>query len=216
VQHGYRPENIKMLIKTELINGNYKIAERYINVLKNTFHYRKWAEFYEKMLYKPALVLSDPELGEKIRLLPGKDFFVIGDDLTNLELFLQVSPSNKRVFETKMARLLLEKDLIEIVTEVRKMKDIGYTYLPRHIEEAVIAYKYFTKQVPDLGGLSIKPETETRFNQYISMFNYYGGKKSILEKMMKKSERNTFWYFLQFNVVKMDFRRTMDDKNFVY
>jgi hypothetical protein len=34
VQHGYRPENIKMLIRTELINGNFRIAERYINVLK--------------------------------------------------------------------------------------------------------------------------------------------------------------------------------------
>ena len=74
VQHGYRPENIKMLIKTEMINGNFKVAERYINVLKKTMHYKKWSEKYEKMLFTPDLVNSDPELGGKIRLLPGMIF----------------------------------------------------------------------------------------------------------------------------------------------
>ncbi len=95
VQHGYRPENIKMLIKTELINGNFKIAERYINVLKKTLHYKNWAEKYEKMLFKPELVNSDPELGEKIRLLPEKDFYIVTDDFRNIEMLLQVNPDNR-------------------------------------------------------------------------------------------------------------------------
>jgi hypothetical protein len=81
VQHGYNPENIKLLIKTELINGNYKIAERYINVLKKTLHYGTWAEKYEKMLSDRQLINSDPELGEKISLLPKKDFFVVTNDI---------------------------------------------------------------------------------------------------------------------------------------
>ena len=75
VQHGYRPENIKMLIKTELINGNFKIAERYINVLKKTLHYKNWAEKYERMLFKPELVNSDPELGQKDQTASQKGFF---------------------------------------------------------------------------------------------------------------------------------------------
>ncbi|MBP1667402.1 MAG: hypothetical protein H6Q23_2262 [Bacteroidetes bacterium] len=39
VQNGYTPENIKMLIRTELINNNFRVAERYLNVLKRTLKY---------------------------------------------------------------------------------------------------------------------------------------------------------------------------------
>ena len=117
VVSGYRPENTKMLIKTELINGNYKIAERYINVLRRTLYYKKWALKYEKMLFNPDLINSDPELGEKIRLLPRKDFFINPDDFNNIESILVDNPDNKRAFEYKLARMLLDKDLKAVVRE---------------------------------------------------------------------------------------------------
>jgi len=199
VRYGYRPENIKLLIKTELINGNYKIAERYFNILKKTFHYRSWAKNNEKMLYNPALINSDPELGEKIRLLPKKDFFVRSNDVQNIELILMANPDNKRAFEYKIARLLLEKDLGAVVNEVKKMKRMGYNYIPRHIEEAVVEFINLNKEIPDLGGLTISPETELRFIQYLTTYNLNNGEnKSGIEKEMTKAGRNTFWYYLQF------------------
>jgi hypothetical protein len=205
VQHGYTPENIKLLIKTELIDGNYKVAERYINVLKRTLHYKGWAEKYEKMLFNPGLINSDPELGEKIRLLPKKDFFIATNDAQNIDLLLKDYPDNKIAFEYKMARLLLEKDLLEVTSEVKKMKAIGYKNIPRHIEEAVLELVNVTKELPDLGGLYIRSETEWRFIQYRTILNSYRGNKSLLEKAMKKTEKNTFWYYLQFNVIKSVF-----------
>jgi len=198
VQHGFRPENIKMLIKTELINGNYRIAERYINILKKTLHYKGWAEKYEKMLYEPESIISDPELGEKIRMLPKRDFFISPDDAKNIELFLKVNPDNKRAFEYKLARLLLEKDLLKVVSEVKEMKEIGYVNFPRHIEEAIVAFSELAKKVPDLGGLSVSRDTERRFIEYKRVFNSYRGNKSLIDKTMKKAEKDTFWYYLQY------------------
>ena len=216
VQHGYTPENIKLLIKTELIDGNYKIAERYINVLKKTLHYKGWAEKYEKNLFNPDLINSDPELEEKIRLLPKKDFFIATNDVQNIELLLKDYPDNKIAFEYKIARLLLEKDLLEIVSEVKKMKKIGYVNIPRHIEEAVLSLINVTKELPDLGGLSVSLETERRFIQYRTTFNSYSGNKSLLEKAMKKTEKNTFWYYLQFNIVRSDFFERNPVENSIY
>jgi hypothetical protein len=216
VQHGYRPENIKLLIKTELINGNYKIAERYINVLKKTLHYKMWAEKYEKMLLNPALINSDRELGEKVRLLPKRDFFILTDDAKNIERLLKENPDNKRAFEYKMARLLLEKDLLEVGSEVKKMKDIGYANIPRHLEEAVLALMNVTKEFPDLGGLSIRAETKRSFLQYRNTINSYSSNKSLLEKVMKKTEKNTFWYYLQFSVMRSDFFKRNPVDNSIY
>jgi hypothetical protein len=199
VRFGYRPENIKFLIKTNLINGHYKIAERYIKVLKRTLHYKSWAEKYEKMLYDPIMITSDTELWERIRLLPEKDFFIRSNDVQNIELFLIANPDNKRAFEYKMARLLLEKDFETLIYEIRKMKDMGYSYIPRHIEEAVVEYIYVYKKHPDLGGLIVSSETEMRFVQYNS-FNDPGnkGNKKWLEKEMEEKWGNTFWYYLQY------------------
>ena len=72
VMKGHSPEGFKMLIKTELITGNYKVASKYIDILKNTIFYRKEAIAFEKLLFNDAALNADPELGEKKknRLVP--------------------------------------------------------------------------------------------------------------------------------------------------
>jgi hypothetical protein len=216
VQHGYTPENIKMLIKTELINNNFRVAERYLVVLGKTLRYRSWAKKYMEMLYKPEQVMSDQELGEKIRLMPVEDFFIQTDDAKNIDLLLGSNPYNRKAFEYKAARLLLEKDIIAVTEEVKKMKAMGYTSIPRHIDEAVVAFRNFSIESPYLGGLYSKPDTEERFARYQRTINNYKGDRSLIEKSLKKSEKNTFWYYLQFGTIKLDIMRNPPVDNSIY
>ncbi len=53
---GLNPEGLKMLIKTELINGNYKTASKYISVLKKAPFYRSEAKAYESLLFNDNAV----------------------------------------------------------------------------------------------------------------------------------------------------------------
>jgi len=216
VQHGYTPENIKMLIKTELISRNFRVAERYLTVLSKTLHYRSWAQKYRKMLDRPELVNSDPELGEKIRLMPVEDFFILPDDAKNLDQLLKSNPHNRNAFEYKVAKLLLEKDLVAVSEEVKNMKAMGYTSIPRHIDEAVVALKNFSKETADLGGLSSDPDTEERFEKYIGIINKNGGNRSLIGKTLGKDEKNTFWYYLQFGTIKRDVIRNAPVDNSIY
>ncbi len=216
VQHGYRPECLKMLVKTELINGNFKVAERYINVLKNTFHYKKWTEKYERMLFKPELVKSDPDLGEKFRLLPKKDFFIVTDDFGNLERLLASNPDNRIAFEYKIARLLLEKDLMEVGSNVKKLKDLGYVHIPRHIEEAVVSLVNVTREFPDLGGLLISSDTDQRFIKYFSDLKPFNGNRKLIEKDLRKADQNTFWYYLQFGRIQNGLIKSGPVDNSIY
>ena len=207
VQHGYRPETIKMLIKTELISGNFKIAARYINVLKKTLHYRTWVEKYEKMLFKPEFVNSDPELGGKLKLVPKNDFFIYTDDFRNIEILLLGNPDNRLAFEYKIAKLLLEKDLMAVGSEIKNLKGLGYSHIPRHMEEAVVSLVNITGEFPDLGGLSISKDTEQRFFRYFSDLKAFKGNRGLIEKGLSKTDKNTFWYYLQFGVINSDFFR---------
>ena len=198
VKNGYRPENIKMLIKTSLINKKYRIAERYINILSKTIHFKNMARHYREMLNNPVLVNSDIELGKKIDMLPKNDFFIRDFDDQNIELFLMANPYNKTAFEYKIARLLFEKDIETMIYEVKNMKGMGYTRIPRHIEEAILTYTK-SNDLPDLGGLAVSPECETQFAQFNTTLNLHkNADKSWLKSEMKEKWGNTFWYYFQF------------------
>ena len=145
VKYGYRPATIKTLVKTNLINGHYRVAERYLNVMDKTILYKDWAGKYMGMLFDTSLIRSDADLGEKLRLLPKKDFFIRSDDAQNIELFVASNPGNRKAFEYKMARLLFQKDVVSIVYEIRKMSSMGYTSIPVHIEEAILKYQGYKR-----------------------------------------------------------------------
>jgi len=197
VIQGYIPENIKLLIKTELINGHYKIAEKYINILKRTLHYRSWARKYELMLYHPDLVKSDPELGTKISLQPKADFLIIlKNPQINILFLLQANPQNRKAFEYMMAWLMLEKNIVGVVGEISKLQGLGYTRIPRHIEEAVLFFNANIGVTPELSGFRISPESKSRFLKYESSIRYLDKNKATRNSEIEKSLRNTLWYYL--------------------
>jgi hypothetical protein len=197
VIQGYRPENIKLLIKTDLINGHYKVAEKYISVLKKTLHYRSLAKRYEAMLLNPELIKSDPELGEKIRLKPQDDFIItIRNPQKNIASLLQSNPGNKKAFEYNMAWLMLEKNIVGVVDEMYKLTDLGYSKIPRHVEEAAIIFKSNAGLLPELNTLKISNETESRFSEYLSTMKYVNRKKTPVGSGIKKELKNTYWYYL--------------------
>ena len=42
------------------MNGDYKVASKYIDILKHSLFYRGWAEEHEKFLFNDELVETDP------------------------------------------------------------------------------------------------------------------------------------------------------------
>ena len=193
VLNGYRPENIKMLIKCDLINGNYRSAIRYIDILKKTLHYRQWAKKHELMLHRPDLMLSDPGLGAKIKLLPRKDFFISPSDALNIDLMLWSNPENKIALEYKLASLLLEKDYKAIVYQVKKMKNMAYDSLPRHIEEAITLFIKQDHELPYLGDFELSPGLRNSFDQYAAATKENPGTATI-----ENSWGTTYWYYFEF------------------
>ena len=51
------------LVECHIVNGNYAVAAKYINLLKHSLFYRSWAQDMEKFLYNDAAVESHPVYG---------------------------------------------------------------------------------------------------------------------------------------------------------
>lgn len=199
VVYGYRPQNIRLLAKTSLINGDYRMARKYLNILKKTIYYRGWAKKYEAMADNPDLIRSDPELGAKLKILPKSNFFIkFNEPQNNLPLLLEAQPDNRKAFEYYLAGLLLTKNIEVVVNNIRKMKEAGYTRIPRHIEEAALLYYNSTKVFPDLGGLTISIETKERFDQYFAAYIEARKNPSLIKEKMQEKFSNTFWFYFHF------------------
>lgn len=197
VMKGHSPEGLKMLITTELITGNYKVASKYIDILKNTIFYKKEANAFEKLLFNDSAVNADPELGEKRKNRLESDFFSITDDpYINIERILATDSLNRNAFEYKLAFLLLKKDYQGIAKELPKFQTLGFTKLPAHIEEATVALSLLNKgNLPDLGNIQITGDTELRWIQFLTIFQQYGANPKAAEPALRKQFGNTFWYY---------------------
>lgn len=197
VMKGHTPEGLKMLIKTEIINGNYRVASRYIGLLKKTFYYRSEALKYEKMLFSDSAINDDIELGEKRRTRLQTDFFAIIDDpYINLGRILITDSLNRKAFDYMIAIQMIKKNYQGIATLLPRYSTLGYRHFPVNVEEAATALSVLNDGIlPDLGDIQINSATTNRWNQYLTVFQQYGTNPKAAEPALKRQFGNTFWYW---------------------
>jgi hypothetical protein len=197
VMEGITPEGLKMLIRTELINGNHNMAAKYVSELKRTLFYKSDAAKFEKLLFRDDLIDADPDLGAKRKIRLQKDFFVVtGDPLINIERILATDTLNRKAFDYKMALLLLRKDYAGISKEVPRIIRFYGSSIPVHIEEALVVLKELNNRgLRITGNPYINPKTEIAFRQYLETFQRYNNDPKLAEPSLRKQFGKTFWYY---------------------
>lgn len=197
VINGIAPEDLKMLIKTEIINGNYAMAAKYNSRLKNTLFYRKEAARFEDILTSEKLIDSDPELSLKRKEKITIDFFSITDNpYINLERAFSADSLNRRIFDYHMAYLMLTEDYPALIEGLQKLQSLGYSKVPAHLEEAALVCRMSTPgNNIDPGNMRINPQTESRFSQFLETFRQYGNNLKTAQPFLQQKFGNTFWYW---------------------
>ncbi|MDD2306435.1 MAG: DUF6057 family protein [Prolixibacteraceae bacterium] len=195
VAKGLNPRSLKRLVQTSLINGQYEVASKYLNVLDQTLFYKDWATKYRTYVLDPAKISQNKELAEKMKFLAKNDF--ISYDL-GLPLLLKEHPENKMAFEYLMAVFLLNKDITSFAANIYRLKELGYREIPVNYEEALLfCMTYFKRDlVPE--GFSIRQATIQRKNEYIAQISRCGGDRDRAAKELYKQFGNTCWYYLHF------------------
>ena len=97
-----------------------------------------------------------------------------------------------------MAWLLFSKDVETIVNNLKNIKEMGYSRIPRHLEEAVLIYYNGTGKMPELGGLSVRPETVKNFEKYVAAFKNARNNSAKAKQNLENNFGNTFMYYFHF------------------
>jgi Family of unknown function (DUF6057) len=190
---------IKRLAETNLINGNYKVSEKYLKLLEKTMFYRKWAKETMKYLYNDDLINKHPDWGEKRKFMIKEDFFFNVRNIESyLNMMLKENPQNKIAFEYLMAFYMINKDLRNFMNCIPMMEKMNYKELPISYQEAIMYIIGLSTKNPMANTPSyISENIKNRMKTYAGIYTTYPDAKERLNKNFS----GTYWYYLHFKPV---------------
>ncbi len=178
------PQMLMLLADTNIITGDYDVANKYLDMLALTSRYSGWSKDRRKLLYDDSAVAADPVLGMKRKCLFPANRFAgskgIADDLIQV---LHANPSHSSTMQYLGAYLMLSRnipELISIIDEFHGTKAMRHP-LPIHFQEAVV-----------IDGLINGSGIDARYNIH----------PSVLERCKAfwaehRPQPNTLWHYLR-------------------
>lgn len=194
---GGNPRMLKRLIQTNLIYGEYLVAEKYIDLLEKTTYYKEWASDHRRFLFNDEEVEKDELLGEKRRCLVADSYlsntFGVDKDLINIA---KANPVNTTSVEYLGGLLLLSKDL----ESYKQFLDEYYgseilPTLPVGFQEAVIILSENNPE--EWKKYGVKQSIIDRFAQYKNSILANKNNQS-LPQLMARDYANTYWFYFMF------------------
>ena len=190
---------IKRLAETNLLNGYYEIASKYLHILENTLFYRNWAKETRTYLYDETKIDAHPEWGKIRRFQTKKDFFFSGKEKgAMLGLFFQQNLNHRMAYEYLMAYTLLTKDISNFPVFFHMKKDFAYAEIPKSWQEALVYI--WGLEHDDFESIPL-PTSQSVKQNVIAYAKIYTSIKSP-EPVLKKQFSKTYWYYFHFHDYK--------------
>ena len=200
---------VKRLAETNLINGYYEAASKYLYLLENTLFYRKWAKETRAFLYNEAKIDAHPEWGRIRRFQTEQDFLFSGKEKDKmLGIFFQQRLDNRMAYEYLMAYTLLTKDIHNFPDYFRFKKEFSYLEIPKSWQEALVYIWGLTND--DFDAIPV-PISQSVKHQVIAYANIYTSMESP-EPVLRKRFPKTYWYYLHFR----DYNQTNAESQLQY
>jgi len=200
VEYGMKVEYLKYMVRCALLNGEFALAQKYNNVLLDTWFHRSWAEKYQRYIDNPDLMDESDEF-KSIRPLMAYENILEGDGGL-LEGYLigemvRLSGGPEPLVELSLQCSLIQKDIAafwpRFILYART-----HDRLPVHYQEAAVLYSQLEKKV-DYRMFNIDQAVVDRFNRFIDMSEQFAGiPDGNLKGIFKPQFGDTFWYYYFF------------------
>jgi hypothetical protein len=192
---------IQRLAETNLINGQYKVSEKYLKLLEKTIFYRKWAKNAMTVLNNEEKINNDPDWGEKRKFMVRNDyFFHIKNIEAALNRMVKEHPDNKIAFEYLMAFYMINKDMRNFINLIPVMEKMGYSKVPVSYQEAIMYIIGLNNEDPMTNSpMYVSQDTRLRMKAYADIYTKYPDAQERLEKRFS----GTYWFYLHFKEVEL-------------
>jgi len=126
------------LAECNIINGRYEVASKYIDQLKKTLFYRRWAELAEGYLYNEERINTYPEWQQKQQFRLESDFLYYYPQMHKMlgHLVLQ-NRQNTLAYDYMMASLLLIGNTHDYVAYLPQQPKAGQNPFPKGYDQYI-------------------------------------------------------------------------------
>ncbi len=180
---------MKRLAETNLINGQYQVARKYLLMLEKTIFYRPWAQRTLAMLGDENTINAHPLYGTMRQYRLQEDFLFSDRELDKIcgRLFIH-NQQNRMAVQYLLLMPLLDRDVPRFMSYVQLVQN-KIQYNPRAAQEA-IAFAFMQQRRQPPRGL-VSQLVLQQMNEFARVYGSGGKDAPGLERF-----RNTVWYYL--------------------
>lgn len=199
VEYGRRPDYLCYMTKCALVNGEWKLADKYLEALDNTIWYKDFVTKYRTYVTDHSLVSKDKEMAAIKPLLRYND--VLDGDGGMIELFIL----NSYAYSTGGSREIVERALMNSLI-IKNLDNFWYRFMallpgwnghiPVHFQEAALMVAQLQGGV-DTSKLPIDNAIRERFAQLVEKSGQNGDNASNAYSL-KPEFGDTYWYYYFF------------------
>ena len=178
--------SVRRLVETNIINGQYAVAEKYIAMLEQTVFYRKWARQMRLLLGNETAIASHPAYGWLRKVCLPDDVLFSEDEVDKIcgRLFSH-NPHNAMAMQYMLMHPLLQRDLQRFMDYTQYVGRRADIRVPRACQEAIVMAYASRHQMPPEGLVS--PQTVQLFKAFTRAYSSHAPTDAY---------RNTVWYYL--------------------
>jgi hypothetical protein len=186
---------IKRLAETSLINGQYEVAVKYLNMLCRTHYYNSWAVDAMAYLRNEEKINNHPEWGKlrKFRLQSDTLFYEENKEQVLLDLFTH-NKENKMAMDYLLAYYLLTKNMQGFLDCYGVVEEAGLlTSMPKSYQEALTLIWSNVSGKED-------PPAELNINMIQRLNSFMGilQNGTVSEHRLRQEFGDTYWYYFHF------------------
>ena len=199
VEYGRRPDYLCSMTKCALVNGEWKLADKYLDALDHTLWYKDFATKYRTYVTDHSLVSKDKETSAIKPLLRYND--VLDGDGGLIELFIL----NSYAYSTGGSREIVERALMNSLI-IKNLDNFWYRFMallpgwngqiPVHFQEAALMVAQLQVGI-DTSKLPIDNAIRERFAQLVEKSGQNGDNASNAY-LLKPEFGDTYWYYYFF------------------
>lgn len=180
------------LARYNLSNGRPRVAQRFINLLKQSLFYRDEALRLEQLAGNPDHALPRNAL-RNTEDAPARFANVLNLG-PELQYLCEKDTANRMAFEYLMSHLLLSNHVERFARNLPLMRRFAYPRLPQAYEEALYIYELGVgrEKVFEMTGLTVSEDTKRRFERY-----YRLAEARQMETLQAEFGK-TYWFYLNY------------------
>lgn len=202
-------ENMKRMAQCSMANGNYAMADKYLNVLEKTFFHRDFARRYKAIIADADA--AEREFGDLRACLPDVDGYMFEDPTVPFVTLLARRPDNRMGLDYLVAWLLLDKGQDAITTisaNIDLFRTAGYASIPNHCQEAILLKERAEQTRVDLRGFRYDADTIARVDKFLQESAPYFGAQGPPERIQALYGNTYMFYYFFVSTYRQSRRLT--------